>query len=85
MHPMLTDDNPFAEQALIKRLRVWLTVLSGVVAIALWMNLEASHPGTMAQLPSILKGLGMAIWTKLFDFAETCATHSRNFVNSMIR
>ncbi len=83
MHYLLTDDNPFTEQATKNRLRVWVTVLSGVVALALWMNLETSHPGTLAQLPSLLTSLGIAIWNMLCHFANACDAWLRDFGNQM--
>jgi hypothetical protein len=81
MQYTLGNDNPFTEPAAIKRLRVWIMFLSGAVAMTLWMSIEASNPGTIAQLPSILKDFGMALLTMLRDFADACAADIRNFVN----
>lgn len=79
MQYILRAANAVTEPVAIKRLRLGLMMLSGVVAIALWMNMQASN------LSSIPKDLGMAIWAMLCDFANACAADFRDFVNSTPR
>ena len=83
MQHILRDASILTRPAIIERLRVELVILSCALAIALWMNIEASHPGTIAQLPSSLKDLGMAVWNMFLNFANSCDAALRNFVNRM--
>jgi len=54
-------------------------MLSGVVAIALRMNMQVSN------LLSIPRDLGIAIGAMLCDFDNACAADFRDFVNSTPR
>ena len=82
MQHMLREANAFTEPTVMNRLRIWLMILSGALAIALWMNMEASNPGTIAHLPSISKDFWMDIWAMLLDFADACAADFRDFINA---
>jgi hypothetical protein len=77
MQSILRAANALTEQAAIKRLRLWLMMLSGVVAIALLINMQASNPSFIS------KDLGVAIGAMLYDFANSCATIFRDFVNGI--
>ncbi|MBP1611333.1 MAG: hypothetical protein H6Q04_3568 [Acidobacteria bacterium] len=81
MEYTLKNDNPFGEPAELQRLRVWLTILSGVLAIALWKGIAESYAGSIAQLPSIFEDLGTTILSILCNFADACSVALRNFVN----
>jgi len=81
MQHMLREANAVTEPSIINRLRVWLMILSGALAIALWMNMEASHPGTIAHLPFISKNFCMAIWVRFLDLANAFAAGFREFIN----
>ncbi len=68
-----------AEPTLVKRLRVELLLLSSALAVALWMRIEASTPGTMAHLPFVFEDLLKTIEHVILDVGNACNHGIRDF------
>lgn len=64
----------FSESPNRKSRKIWFAILSSLVGIGIGLRLlEASNPGTIVDLLSILKAIGMAIWKMVCDVAHACA------------